>query len=218
MYIPALIKNIQITEEPNTLTEQCKSKFKDNLTKASEVFLSQILNDEAHSKNDSFILSTSIGNTENIVKLINEYRNQKFVSAQLFPEATMSSAAVNINRLFGFRGGNMSSNPNLALNDAILLGLLDAAYNLCTTHLMYGEVNDLEQSSKTPNHLLYIKMIPSYTGSYIQLRDTHQDIYDGYDDLSIYLKSIMSPALYQFTSITNLRGEVLNVYYRKQVV
>lgn len=212
-----MIKSVQITEEPNVLAEQCKSKFKDTFTKATEVFLNQVLGNNLVSQNDAFILSTSIGNTVNIMKLINEYRNNKFVSAQLFPEATMSSASVNINRLFSLQGGNMSVNSNLVLNDAILLGLLDSACNQHTTHLVYGENNDFEHCSRIPNHLLYIKIVPSHKGSYIQLRGEKQDILDEYDNLSTQLQSIMSARLAQFITTTNLRGEVAHVYYARQL-
>ena len=217
MHIQASINNIHLTEEPSVLAAQCKSKFKDTFTKAVEVFVNQVLSDKPSSE-DSFILSTSIGNSENIVKLINEYRSNKFVSAQLFPEATMSSASVNINRLFGLKGGNITANPNLVLNDAILMGLLDSACNMRATHLIYGEVNDFTGDLKTHNYLIYIKIIHVNTGSYINLRGSKQTINPmEYDDLSIQLKTMMSPKLYQLTTISNTRGEVANVYLKRQM-
>lgn len=219
MHIAALIKKIHITEEPKILAEQCKSKFKDLFTKAVEVFVSQIFKDDPAVTDDAFILSTSIGNSENIVKLINEYRHAKFVSAQLFPEATMSSASVNINRLFGLKGGNMSVNSNLALNDAVFLSLLDTACNRRTTHLIYGEVNDFDSHPKIPNHLIYIKITFSDKGSYVHLAGSEQGTYPHeYEVLSEKLKTMMSPALYQFIANANTRGEVANVCLNRELV
>ena len=218
MHIQACIKTIHLTETPNILAENSKSKFKDTFTKATEVFLSQILHDDNKSDKDAFILATGIGNTENIVKLINEYRHNKFVSAQLFPESTMSSASVNVNRLLKLKGGNMTTNPNLALNDAILLGLLDSACNHRTTHLVYGEVNDFNLSQKIPNHLIYIKMSVSAIGSFIKMGHTQLSINPTeYDDLSIQLKSMMSPQLYHSIMTANTSGEVSNVYFKRQL-
>lgn len=184
-------------------------------TKSTEVFLKKIFDEHPPSKNDSFMLSTSIGNTENIIQLINEYRGNKFVSAQLFPESTMSSASVNINRLFGLQGGNMSINPNSALNDAILLALLDATHHSRTTHLLYGDVNKFTSHLNIPNYLIYIRLVSSDAGSWVDLRGCNQAADIEYTDLSIYLNSIMSPSLYQFITAINLRGDISNVYFKR---
>ena len=225
MYIPASIKTIHLTEEPQVLARQCDSKFKDTFTKAVEVFFSQCVSDEPLT-HDSFILCTGIGNSENIARLIREYRNNKFVSAQLFPEATMSSAAVNINRIFGIRGGNISANPGLMLHDAILLGMLDATDNARTTHLIYGEVNEFDtrprpsgrgnsgfsDCQKIPNHLIYISIIPSGKQSYMQLSGSDANINpEEWVDFSSQLKRLASPAFYQFLS-SRVQGEIAHVY------
>jgi hypothetical protein len=212
MHIQAVIDKLQLTEEPGVLASQSKSKFKDTFTKAVEVFFGSIITHEDVSS-DAFILSTGLGNSENILRLINNYRNKKFVSAQLFPEATMSSASVNINRIHKIHGGNITANIALSINDALLLAMLDAVENNRSIHVIHGEVNALKNHHGQHNYLLYMKVSPCDIGTHLSLRaDNKVSNIKQMKPLSLHLKDIMSPALFDITSNQNTYGEVADVY------
>ena len=212
MHIHASLQKISVLQDPLALAEDYSSKFKDNFSKSVEVFFKQSIGND-YSHQDAVFLNTEFGNTENIVRLINDYENKPYVSAQLFPEATMCSASVNLNRALKIKGSNITANSNTSLNDAILLCMIDATEHQRAVHFVYGEVNQLAVPNTHANFLIYMKFEPSDTPSYFNFPECDpQSQKTPYYKLSDRLKENMDDDLFQYIRNCNHRGMVSDVY------
>jgi len=107
---------------------------------------------------ESIMLCTQIGNTDNVVKLLNEYRLKKYVSSQLFPEATMSSASTAINIKYKIKGGNLTFNTNGHLADALLLAHLECEKLNAPVDLLFGEYGEISQHVNLTQEILFFRV------------------------------------------------------------
>ncbi len=114
-------------------------RFRDDYSRALIHLANLFLKTNAPNPLDSVICDSMHPNLDAISSFLTSYLTDKPISAQAFPEATVSSGSTTINRVLGALTGNLTINTGGSLLDALFFAASEADSRRCRCHLFFGE-------------------------------------------------------------------------------